>query len=164
METEAIWAIWTFRFGQYLQREAGPLSRFLFKVPHYLITKVVAWTTGIHLFPRSRIGPGLYIGHYGGIWINPIATLGANCSISQGVTVGFAAQNQDVGPELGDRVWVGPNATITGRVRIGSGAVVGANSLVVANVPENGVAVGVPAKIISYTGSKKLVIIPDSST
>jgi serine O-acetyltransferase len=60
-------------------------------------------------------------------------------------------------PVLGDRVWIGAGAVITGPVKIGSGAVIAANSLVVSHVPENGVAVGVPARIMSHTGSAKLI-------
>ena len=164
LKTEAIWAIWTYRFGQYLYREAGLLTRLFFKIPYALSAKVLGWTVGIHLFPETRIGPGFYIGHYGGIWITPRATLGANCSVGQGVTIGVAGRDRSRGPELGDRVWVGPNSTITGRVKVGSGAVVGANSLVTTNIPENGVAVGVPARVLSYTGSKDLIVLPGENT
>lgn len=162
LETEAIWAIWVFRFGQYLYNEANPLVRLVFKIPYLLSAKVLGWSVGIHLFPETRIGPGFYIGHYGGIWITQLAKLGANCSISQGVTIGVAGRDQSTGPEIGDRVWVGPNATITGKVKVGSGAVIGANSLVATNIPENGVAVGVPARVLSFTGSKDLIVLPDS--
>ena len=63
-------------------------------------------------------------------------------------------------PILADRVWIGAGAVITGRVRIGSGAVIGANSLVVSNLPENAMAIGVPARVLSYTGSAKLIRLP----
>lgn len=155
--TEGIWATSVYRFGQYVYQEAGPVTRFLLKIPYLLAAKWIGHTVGIHLFPRTRIGPGLYIGHYGGIWISPVATIGANCNIGQGVTIGVADAKYEQGPVLGDRVWVGPNAVVTGRSKVGSGAVVGASSLVATNIPENGVAVGVPAKILSYSGSKKLI-------
>lgn len=158
--TESVWAIALFRFGQYLHKEAGFLPRLLLKIPCKLGARLVGMALGIHLFPPTRIGPGLYIGHYGGIWISPKATLGANCNISQGVTIGVAGGEKRKGPILGDRVWVGPNATITGPAQIGSGAVIGANSLVASIIPENGVAVGVPARVISYTGSVNLIRLP----
>jgi serine O-acetyltransferase len=164
LKTEGIWAISVFRFGQYLHHEANRLTRMVFMIPYLLSAKLMGLTVGIHLFPETRIGPGFYIGHYGGIWISPRATLGANCSIGQGVTIGVAGRDRSRGPALGDRVWVGPNATITGKVTIGSGAVVGANSLVTSNIPENGVALGVPARVISYTGSKSLIILPPQPT
>lgn len=162
LKTEAIWAIWNFRFGQYLYQEAGPLTRVFFKIPYILSAKILGWMVGIHLSPQTRIGPGFYIGHYGNIWITHLATLGANCSVGQGVIIGVAGRDRGRGPLLGDRVWVGPNSTITGRIKVGSGAVVGANSLVATNIPENGVAVGVPARVLSYTGSKDLIVLPEN--
>jgi serine O-acetyltransferase len=155
--TEGIWAVSVYRFGQYVYDEASPLARLLCKIPYMMFARMIGHLVGIHLSPRTRIGPGLYIGHYDGIWISPLATLGANCNLSQGVTIGVAEAGAEKGPVLGDRVWVGPNAVITGQSQVGHGAVIGANSLVVTNIPENGVAVGVPAKVLSYTGSKDLI-------
>lgn len=160
-QTESIWAIWLYRFGQYLQEEAGLFTRLLFKYPYMLSAKLIGFTVGIHLFPQTRIGPGLYIGHYGGIWISPLAKIGANCNLSQGVTIGAVGKDASKAPELGDRVWVGPNAVITGKVKVASGAVVGANSMVATNIPENGVALGVPARVISFSGSKNLIRLPE---
>jgi serine O-acetyltransferase len=157
LKTEGIWAISVFRFGQYVYQEASPLARMFFKIPYELSAKLIGHIVGIHLAPRTNIGPGLYIGHYGGIWISPLATIGANCNIGQGVTIGTAGVNFAGAPVLGDRVWVGPNAVISGPSKVGDGAVVGANSLVVTNIPENGVAVGVPAKILAFTGSDNLI-------
>jgi serine O-acetyltransferase len=163
--TEGIWALIVFRLGQYLDQEILRPLRPILYAPYWLLRKFVEHLTGIHLSVPARIGPGLYIGHYGGIWISPWVTIGANCSISHQVTIGIAVRAAPTGrprpgPVLGDRVWVGPNATISGPVRIGSGAVIAANTLVVANVPENGVAVGVPARVISYTGSAHLLNLP----
>ena len=158
---EAIISIALFRYGQYLKQEASRLIYLIFIVPYSIIAKITALFLGVHIYPAARIGPGLYIAHSGGIWISPKVTVGANCNISQGVTIGVAGGDRDVGPVLGDRVWVGPNAVITGRARVGSGAVVGANSLVATTIPENAVAVGVPAKIISYAGSGKLIKLPE---
>jgi len=161
LETEGIWAVWCLRFGQYLRQEASLPVRALLEIPYRIIWRLIGYVTGIHLYPGTSVGPGLYIGHYGGIWISPRVTLGANCSISQGVTIGVAGRDRSRGPILGDRVWIGPNAVITGKITIGSGAVIGANSLVASNVPENGVVLGVPAKIISRWGSGHLIVLPD---
>jgi serine O-acetyltransferase len=152
--TEGLWAIWSYRFGQYLHQEASLPVRLILGIPYEFLSRIIGLLTGIHLFHSSRIGPGLYIGHYGNIWISPLATLGAQCNLSQGVTIGTAVQRA---PVLGDRVWVGPNAVISGPVRVSSGAVIAACSLVVTNVPENGVMIGVPAKVIAYSGSARLL-------
>ena len=70
--------------------------------------------------------------------------------------------DHEAAPRLGERVWVGPNAVISGPVRVGSGAVVAANTLVVANVPENAVVIGVPARVLSYSGSGNLIDLPEA--
>ena len=161
MRNEGVWAIWWFRFGQFLHNEARLPVRLLLELPYRIAEKWISHTVGIHLNPANSIGPGFYIGHYGGIWISPLAKIGANCTVSQGVTIGLGGnRDRSRGPELGDRVWVGPNAVITGRIRIGNGAVIGANSLVASNIPENGVAVGVPARVIGYSGSADLIAMP----
>jgi len=161
LETEAIWAIAVFRFGQFVYHDANGLTRILLKPFYEWASKWMGLVVGIHLFPDTTVGPGFYIGHYGGIWISPLATLGANCNIGPGVVIGVAGEGRDKGPVLGDRVWVGPGAVITGEVRVGSGAVIAANSLVTSNIPENAVAIGVPARVISYTGSSKLIRVAD---
>ena len=90
METEAIWAICVYRWGQHLEQEANGFVRRFFKFPYQWISKWVGIITGIHLFPETTIGPGFYIGHYGGIWISPLATLGANCNVGPNVVIGVA--------------------------------------------------------------------------
>jgi serine O-acetyltransferase len=157
--TEGLWAIAVYRFGQYLYFEAPSSVRTLLRIPYEIAHKVLELIVDIHLWPDTQIGPGLYIAHYGGIWINPRATLGSNCILAHGVTIG-APMAAGGAPILGDRVWIGAGAVISGPVRIGSGAVIGANSLVVSNLPENAVAIGVPARVLSYTGSAKLIDLP----
>lgn len=154
LETEAVWAISIYRLGQYLQEEAPRPLRQGLRVPYGLLMRAAHLALGIHLYPDTRIGPGLYIGHHGGIWISPGAKLGAGCNVNHGATIGTAGR---AAPSLGDRVWVGPGAVITGPVRVGAEVVVGANSLVTGNVPERAVVLGVPARIISYSGSARLL-------
>jgi serine O-acetyltransferase len=154
--TEGVWALAVYRFGQYLYEEAPPSLRKLLRVPYEIARKMLVLAIGIHLGPETQIGPGLYIAHFGGIWINPRVQMGAHCNIAHGVTIG--APDAEAGaPVLGDRVWVGAGAVITGPVQIGSGAVIGANSLVSSNLPENAVAVGVPARVLAHSGSDRLM-------
>lgn len=157
VHTEALLAIAVYRFGQWLRCEAPAPARLALKPLHSLAHEGVRLAVGICLSPGATIGPGLYIGHSGGIWIAPGAVIGRECNLSQGVTLGVGGTVRRGAPTLGDRVWVGPKATVTGPVRIGSGAVIGANSLVVTNVPERGVAVGVPARVVATSGSDALV-------
>ncbi len=158
LSVKELWVIYLFRMGNYIYEEAPrPLAMFL-KLFWKPWNDWVSTLLDTHLMPTTRIGPGLYIGHTGGIWINPAAKLGSYCNIGQGVVVGAAGTVK--APVLGDRVWVGPHAVITGPVKVGNEAVVGANSLVVLDVPDKAVVVGVPAKVLSYSGSAKLVRMP----
>jgi serine O-acetyltransferase len=156
LRNEPLWALATFRFGQYLREEASAPVRAVCRLPYALAHRTVGLVLGIHLFPQTQVGPGLFIGHWGGIWVSPHARLGAHCNLNHETTIGVAGEDEQ-GPQLGDRVWVGPNATITGPVQVGAGAVVAANSLVVAHVPDNAVVIGVPARVVSYTGSARLL-------
>lgn len=156
----AIWAIATYRFGQYLHYEAPAWLRIILRIPYALVQRFIQLLVGINLPPAAQIGPGLYIAHHGGIWVNPQVVIGANCNLSQEVTIGIAGTTNRGTPMIGDRVWIGPKATINGPFRIGNGAVIAANSLVVTDVPENAVVFGVPAKIMSYSGSDKLINAP----
>ena len=78
----------------------------------------------------------------------------ANCSISHEVTLGRASRGPREGyPTVGDEVYVGPGAKLIGKVHVGDGAAIGANAVVTKDVPKRGVAVGVPARVISLEGS-----------
>lgn len=109
---------------------------------------------GIEIPWITDIGPGFYIGHFGGVVVNGNAKIGANVNISQGVTIGVHNRGDRKGvPVINDCVYIGPGAKIFGSVTIGKSAAIGANAVVTKDVPENGVAVGIPAKVISFNGS-----------
>lgn len=155
--TEAVLALAVYRLGRWLRDEApAPVRRGLLP-GHAVLHELVRLAIGICLSPDARIGPGLYIGHSGGIWVAPGAELGRDCNLSQGVTIGIGGTVRRGAPAIGDRVWIGPKATLSGPVRVGSDAVIGANSLVVSDVPERGVMVGVPARLVSRSGSAALI-------
>lgn len=156
LRKEAIWCIACYRFGQFMQQEASRLVRLLLIIPFGVIDTIVEILHGVHIHPRAEIGPGLFINHVGGIWVNPKVKIGANCNLNHNVTIGSAGGENKGIPTLGDRVWVGPNATIVGEIAVGSDVAVSANSLVVSDVPEKAIVIGVPAKVISYSGSAHL--------
>lgn len=116
--------------------------------------KVVEVLTGIAISREARIGPGFYIGHFGQIFIGKDAKIGAHCNIAQGVTIGESGGEAQRGaPRLGDRVRVGPNAVLVGRITIGDNVVIAPNTLVIKDVSESSVMIGVPAKCVSKAGS-----------
>lgn len=112
--------------------------------------------TGIEIQPQAHIGPGLLIAHDGNIVIGPVR-MGSNCTISHGITLGQgllgdASPDHDT-PVIGDRVWLGPGAVVAGPITVGSDAAVGANSVVLRDIPPRGVVLGVPARVVSHRGS-----------
>ena len=109
---------------------------------------------GISISSRSSIGPGLYIGHFGGIVVSPETTIGKDCNLSQGVTIGVTNRGDRRGtPTIGDRVYIGPGAKIFGAVHVGNDSAVGANCVVTHDVPAGSVVAGVPGRGISTQGS-----------
>lgn len=122
------------------------VSRFLLKRYKYKY--------GIEIHPTTKIGEGMFINHFGGIVVNENAVIGKNCNLSHGVTIGQTNRGSKQGsPVIGDNVFIGPGAKIIGHIRIGNNAAIGANAVVTSDIPDNGVAVGIPAKVISMKGS-----------
>jgi serine O-acetyltransferase len=99
--------------------------------------------------PRAEIGPGLLLMHHTGVFIGP-AVIGDNCVMHHNVTIGqrVASGNQGV-PRLGNDVWIGPGATITGDVTIGDGATISAGSVVSRDVPARALVAGNPGRVIA---------------
>jgi serine O-acetyltransferase len=121
--------------------------------------KLIEITTGIDIPNQAEVGKGLYIGHFGGIFLNSGVKMGEYCNLSQGVTIGVGGRGENSGcPKLGDRVFIGPGAKIFGPITIGNDVAIGANAVVTKDLPDNAVAVGIPAKIISYKGSKDFIV------
>jgi serine O-acetyltransferase len=144
-----------YRFGQWARSQPKPLRCLL--DPLYWISNAlvrIAW--GIELPRSARIGPGLYIGHFGGITISGKAILGRNCNLSQSITIGVAGKGETVGvPVIGDDVYIAPGARIFGKITVGNNVKIGANAVVYKDVPENAVVVMDPGfRIISYEGNR----------
>ncbi len=110
---------------------------------------------GIDIPDTTKIESGLYIGHFGGIVVNSRSILGKNCNISHGVTLGQLNRGDRAGcPVIGDNVFIGPGAKILGHIHIGDNAAIGANSVVMTDIPSEAVVVGSPGKVISNEGSE----------
>ncbi len=145
----AVWSIAVYRFSHYSFTGRAPaLLRLPFKVLALILFKLCVIILEMDLDPQATIGPGLYIGHIGGVHINPGAILGRNCDVAHRVTIGASAMGRSGIPVLGDDVYIGTGATLVGKIRIGDGAKIAANTLVITNVPAGATVMGVPGRII----------------
>jgi serine O-acetyltransferase len=133
------------RYYQSLCARQGGLSYLLMPLA---VIRHRFWSavTGTDIPLNCRLGGGLLIPHPNGIVIHPGAEIGPNCLIFQQVTLGYGGP-QDGLPKIGGHVDIGAGAKILGGVTIGNHAKIGANAVVLHDVPERGVAVGIPARI-----------------
>lgn len=141
-------ALWFYRVGHWLWgRGWRTLARW---VAHW-----GRWLTGIEIHPGAQIGPGLFIDHGMGVVIGETAELGACVTLYHGVTLGGVSWRKEKRhPTLGDHVVVGAGAKILGPITVGDYSRIGANSVVVKDIPANSVVVGVPGRISSQNGER----------
>ena len=100
---------------------------------------------GLELKPECEIGYGLYLGHPYNITINSKAIIGNNCNIHKGVVIGQENRGKRKGaPMIGNRVWIGINAAIVGRITIGDDVLIAPNSYVNCDIPSHSVVYGNP--------------------
>lgn len=156
LTTQGFWASATARWLTYLHSrfKSVPIIGVIVGVFVTLHFKAVQIITGISLPVGTSIGPGLYIGHQDGVIVSGQAVIGANCNLSTQVVIGWGKQADRSGvPCLGNRVFVGPGAKIFGPITIGNDVAIGANAVVTRDLPDRAVAVGIPARIVSFHGS-----------
>jgi serine O-acetyltransferase len=135
-------AIWGHRISHRLwKRGARVTARTLSEVTRIL--------TGVDIHPGAVLGPGLFIDHATGVVIGETAEVGEDVTIYHGVTLG--GSGGDTGkrhPTIGDRVIIGAGAKVLGAIKIGDDSRIGANAVVVKEVPSSAVVVGVPGQVI----------------
>jgi serine O-acetyltransferase len=118
-----------------------------------LISQIARFITGVEIHPGAKIGRGLFIDHGSGVVIGETAEIGNNCLIYQGVTLGGTGKERGKRhPTLGNNVMVGAGARVLGPFRVGDNVKIAANAVVLASIPDNCTAVGVPAKIVKRNG------------
>ncbi len=136
-----------FRYGHWV-REVNLLPlRLLLLIPYAIAKIMVMICFGITIPSRAKIGPGLTIHNFSGIFISG-GEIGENCIVFQNVTIGHL-RGQPTPPKLGNNVFLGAGAKVLGSVNIGNNVVVGANSVVISDIPDNCTVMGNPARIIS---------------
>ncbi len=103
---------------------------------------------GFQIYPETQIGEGFYLGHWGTVVVNPKAKIGKNCNIMQGVTIAQSNRGKNKGvPEIGNEVWIGPNAVVVGNIKIGNNVLIAPNAYLTIDVPDNSLVIGNPAQI-----------------
>lgn len=116
-------------------------------IAFYKILTELFLSTEIHW--RARIGPGLRIFHGYGLVVNSGSTIGENCTLRHGVTIGVRETDGDGRvPMIGKNVDIGASAIILGAIVVGDGAKIGAAAVVLKDVPAGSVAVGNPARLV----------------
>lgn len=107
----------------------------------------------------TKIDSGLYIGHPYCITINKNVTIGKNCNIHKGVTIGQENRGIKKGcPRIGNNVWIGINSTIVGKIEIGNDVLIAPNSYVNINIPSHSIVIGNPCKIIKRDNATEYYI------
>jgi serine O-acetyltransferase len=148
-----------FRFTWYLRKVTFySANKASWRFPAYLYNRLLLnhhrLKYGFDISPTTKIGPGLYLGHFGGVVISPYAILGENINIAHGVTIGAESRGRRRGaPTLENRVWVGPHAIIVGKITVGAEAMIGPGAYVNFDVPAKALVLGNPGKVVSFPGS-----------
>ena len=125
-----------------------------------LISQISRFFTGIEIHPGAKIGRGLVIDHGMGVVIGETSEIVDNVLLYHGVTLGGTGKDKGKRhPTVGNNVVIGAGAKVLGPIYIGSNSKIGANSVVLNNVPEGATAVGIPAKNIIKIKEEKLDII-----
>src|SRR5688500_980937 len=138
---------------------AHRVAHALYEAEVPLLPRVVAYgsraVTGVEIHPAAQIGSDFFIDHGAGVVIGETAEIGDRVTLYQGVTLGgtgFARGKRH--PTVGDDVTIGSGAKLLGPVEIGHGAKVGANTVVIADVPANSTVVGNPGHPVRVEGRR----------
>jgi serine O-acetyltransferase len=135
------------------------LAHGLWRNGFYFLARSVSqfsrWLTGIEIHPGAQIGAGLFIDHGMATVIGETAEIGENVTLYHNVTLGgVSLEKVKRHPTLEDHVVVGAGAQILGPIRVGAHSRIGANSVVVKDVPPNSVVVGVPGRFRVLNGER----------
>lgn len=139
-------AIWAYRVANALWRRG-------FYTLARAISQIARFLTGIEIHPGATIGQGLFIDHGSGVVIGETCEIGNNVTLFQGVTLGGTGKEKGKRhPTLRDNVLVASGAKILGSFEIGENSMIGANSVVLREVPPNSTVVGIPGRVVKQDG------------
>jgi len=144
---QGFWTLVVYRFGRWRYGVRPVLFRKFFSLVYKVLFKLIQIVTGIELPCEAQVGRNFIIDHFGGIVISGYAKFGDNCRIRNGVVVGLRNVDDPCAPSIGNNVDIGAGAKILGAITIGNNVAIGANAVVLQDVPDDSIAVGVPAVV-----------------
>jgi len=151
VQSSELHCVAAYRFGRFADRVRArkPLMGLPFVVLHRVWNR---WNTHLHhcdISRKARIGAGFMLMHRNGVLIGPVR-IGSNAVVHHQVTIGQRAAGGDHGvPTIGDNVWIGPGAIITGDISIGDGATISAGAVVSRDIPAHALVAGNPGRVIA---------------
>jgi serine O-acetyltransferase len=144
---QGFWVMLIYRFGNWRYSIKNTFIRKICSFIYKILFKFIQIITGVELPCEVTLGKNFIIDHFGGIVISGYAKFGDNCRIRNGVVVGLKNVDSPIAPTIGNNVDIGAGAKILGDITIGNNVNIGANAVVLQSVPDNSIAVGVPAMI-----------------
>jgi serine O-acetyltransferase len=152
LSRQGLWVMLVYRYGRWRYAIGPRWLRLPFSFLYKILKPICEILTGIELPCETTVGHRFRIDHFGGIVISGDAVFGDDCVIRNGVTVGLRHTGIRGAPIIGNRVDIGAGAKILGPIHVGDDVAIGANAVVLKDVPANSIAVGVPARILPRTG------------
>ena len=155
VSTTEILVVWPGVQALLAHRVANALHGAGLKFPARALARIARTTTGIEIHPAARVGRGLFIDHGTGVVVGETAEIGDDVTLYQGVTLGgtgFASGKRH--PTVDDDVVIGSGAKLLGPIHVGAGSKIGANSVVIHDVPPNSTVVGNPGHPVRIEGRK----------
>lgn len=147
-------AIWAHRLSHKLWQD--PSKRLAART----VSQLARWATGVEIHPGATIGRRFFIDHGMGVVIGETAEIGEDVMIYHGVTLGGRSlEKVKRHPTIGDRVTIGAGAKVLGPLDIGADSAIGANAVVVKNVPEDSIVTGIPGVVRPRTPEKKQPLV-----
>ncbi len=161
---QGFWALLVYRFGRWrygirfvpLRKTMSCLYRIAFK-----LVQIIA---GIEIPCEVVIGRNFVIDHYGGIVVSGYTRFGDDCRIRNGVCIGLSRVGDPCAPHIGNNVDIGSGAKLLGRITIGNNVLIGANAVVTCDVPDDSIAVGVPAVVKPLRGARSAEFLEETQS
>lgn len=169
VSSQGFWVMVVYRFGRWRYRVKPAAARKPLSMIYRCLKVIVQVLTGIDLPCEATVGRRFRIDHFGGVIVSGDAVLGDDVVIRNGVTIGLRHREDPGSPVIGNRVDIGAGAKILGRIRVGDDVIIGANAVVIRDVPDNSIAVGVPARIlprkraVSFRAGEREASVPNSA-